>query len=66
MEELAILRTFATIITVLAAALVAANLNARVTVTRFRDLPIASIAWVIDAWLESKASLIQNAIYTPH
>ena len=37
MEELAILRTFAAVTTVLAAALVAANLNARIT--RLRDLP---------------------------
>jgi hypothetical protein len=63
MEELAILRTFAAVTTVLAAALVAANLNARITVAGFMIFILASIAWMIDGWLESKASLvIQNII----
>ena len=63
MEELAILRTFAAVTTVLAAALVAANLNARITVAGFIIFIVASIAWMIDGWLESKASLvIQNVV----
>ena len=63
MEELAILRTFAAVTTVLAAALVAANLNARITVAGFMIFLVASIAWMIDGWLESKASLvIQNVV----
>jgi hypothetical protein len=63
MEELAILRTVAAVTTVLAAALVAANLNARITVAGFMIFILASIAWMIDGWLESKASLIiQNII----
>jgi hypothetical protein len=63
MEELAILRTFAAVTTVLAAALVAANLNARVTVAGFVIFILASIAWMVDGWLKSKASLvIQNVI----
>ncbi|MGY2901444.1 hypothetical protein [Bradyrhizobium sp. URHC0002] len=63
MEELAILRTFAAVTTVLAAALVAANLNARITVAGFMIFLLASIAWMIDGLLESKASLvIQNVI----
>jgi hypothetical protein len=63
MEELAILRTFAAVTTVLAAALVAANLNARITVAGFMIFILASTAWMIDGWLESKASLvIQNII----
>ena len=63
MEELAILRTFAAVTTVLAAALVAANLNARITVAGFMIFLLASIAWMIDGWLEGKASLvIQNVI----
>ena len=63
MEELAILRTFAAVTTVLAAALVAANLNARITVAGFMIFLLASIAWMIDGWLESKASLvIQNVV----
>jgi len=63
MEELAILRTFAAVTTVLAAALVAANLNARITVAGFMIFLLASIAWMIDGWLEGKASLvIQNVV----
>jgi hypothetical protein len=63
MEELAILRTLAAVTTVLAAALVAANLNARITVAGFMIFILASIAWMIDGWLESKSSLvIQNVI----
>jgi uncharacterized protein with PQ loop repeat len=58
-----ILRTFAAVTTVLAAALVAANLNARITVAGFIIFILASIAWMIDGWLESKAPLvIQNVI----
>ena len=63
MDELMILRTFAAITTVLAASLVAANLNARVTVAGFIIFIVASIAWMADGWLETKASLvIQNVI----
>ena len=63
MDELTILRTFAAIATVLAASLVAANLNARVTVAGFIIFIVASIAWMVDGWLETKASLvIQNVI----
>ena len=63
MEELTILRTFGAVTTVLAAALVAANVNARITVAGFMIFIVASIAWMVDGWLESKASLvIQNAI----
>ena len=61
MEELMILRTFAAVTTVLAAALVAANWNARITVAGF--VIVASLAWMADGWLESKTSLvIQNLI----
>lgn len=63
MDELMILRTFAAITTVLAASLVAANLNARITVAGFIIFIVASIAWIVDGWLETKASLvIQNMI----
>ena len=63
MDELMILRTFAAITTVIAASLVAANLNARVTVAGFIIFIVASIAWMADGWLETKASLvIQNVI----
>jgi hypothetical protein len=62
MDELMIQRTFAAV-TVLAASLVAANLNARVTVVGFMIFIVASIAWMVDGWLKTKASLvIQNVI----
>jgi hypothetical protein len=49
--------------TVIAAALVAANWNARLTVAGFIIFIIASLAWMIDGWLDSKAFLvIQNGI----
>jgi hypothetical protein len=63
MEELMVLRTFGAVTTVLAAALVAANVNARITVSGFMIFIVAALAWMVDGWLESKASLvIQNAI----
>jgi hypothetical protein len=63
MDELAILGTFAAVTTVLPASLVAANLNAGVTVAGFMIFIVASIAWMADGWLETKASLvIQNVI----
>ena len=63
MDELIILRTFAAVTTVTAAALVASNLNARVTIAGFAIFIVASIAWMLDGWLESKTSLIiQNAV----
>jgi uncharacterized membrane protein len=58
MEELSILRTFAVATTVLAAALVAANVDARVTVAGFMIFIVASIAWMADGWLETKTSLV--------
>ena len=58
MEELTVLRTFAAVTTVLAAALVAANLNARITIAGFIIFLVASIAWMIDGWLKSKPSLV--------
>lgn len=63
MDELTILRTFAAVTTVVAAAMVAANWNARVTVSGFAIFIVASIAWMADGWFESKSSLIiQNMI----
>ena len=63
MDALIILRTFAAVTTVVAAAMVAANWNARITVAGFAIFIIASIAWMADGWLESKNSLvIQNAV----
>jgi hypothetical protein len=63
MDVLATLRTIAACTTVLAAGMVAANVNARITVAGFVIFLAASIAWMADGWLESKSSLvIQNAI----
>jgi hypothetical protein len=62
-DGLEILRTAAAVTTVIAAAMVAANWNARVTVAGFVIFIAASIAWMLDGYLENKASLIiQNAI----
>jgi hypothetical protein len=63
MDLLTLLRTFAAVTTIMAAALVAANLNARVTVAGFVIFIVASIAWMADGWAESKASLVfQNVV----
>jgi hypothetical protein len=63
MDELTTLRTLAACTTVLAAAMVAANVNARITVAGFVIFITASLAWMADGWFESKTSLlIQNAI----
>jgi hypothetical protein len=63
MDELAILRTFAACTTIFAAAMVAANINARITVAGFAIFIVASVAWMADGWLENKSSLvIQNLV----
>lgn len=58
MDVMMLLRTFAAVTTIIAAALVAANWNARVMVVGFSIFIIASLAWMADGWLE----LIQNVI----
>ena len=63
MDGMVLLTTFAAVTTIIAAALVAANWNARVMATGFALFIVASLAWMADGWLESKASLIiQNVI----
>jgi hypothetical protein len=63
MDGMTALRTFAAVTTIIAAALVAANWNARVMVAGFSIFIVASLAWMADGWLENKASLvIQNVI----
>jgi hypothetical protein len=63
MDAMMLLRTFAAATTIIAAALVAANWNARVMVAGFIIFIVASLAWMADGWLEGKASLvIQNVI----
>ena len=62
MDAMMMLRT-SPVMTVIAAALVAANWNARLMVAGFIIFIIGPIAWIIDGWLESKASLvIQNGV----
>lgn len=63
MDEMTMLRTFSAVTTVAAAAMVAANWNARVTVAGFVIFIVASLAWMADGWIENRSSLIiQNAI----
>ena len=63
MDAMMLLRTFAATTTIIAAALVAANWNARVMVAGFALFIVAALAWMADGWLEGKASLvIQNVI----
>jgi hypothetical protein len=61
--DLEILRAAAAAITIIAAAMVAANMNARITVCGFAIFIAASIAWIADGVLEAKTSLvIQNVV----
>jgi hypothetical protein len=61
--SLEVLRTVAAAMTILAAAMVAANWNARITVCGFALFIAASVAWIVDGIMEPKSSLvIQNAV----
>lgn len=63
MSPLEALRLVAAVLTIVAAIMVAINWSARVTVAGFVVFIGASIAWMIDGWMEKKASLlIQNAV----
>jgi uncharacterized membrane protein YphA (DoxX/SURF4 family) len=63
MDAMELLRLFAAVTTVVAAIMVAINWSARITVWGFAVFIVASIAWMVDGWLEAKASLlIQNAV----
>ena len=63
MEPMEILRLFAAVATVVAAIMVAVNWSPRLTVWGFYVFIVASLAWLVDGWLEPKASLfIQNVI----
>ncbi|MCK1671963.1 hypothetical protein [Bradyrhizobium sp. 150] len=58
-----ILRAAAAAITIIGATMVAANLNARITVCGFAIFTVASIAWIADGVLEGKTSLVvQNVV----
>jgi hypothetical protein len=63
MDALSILRTLAAILTVIAACMVASNWSPRVMVSGFVVFVAASVAWILDGWLEAKPSLvIQNVV----
>jgi hypothetical protein len=61
--SLEVLRTLAAAMTIIAAAMVAANWNARITVCGFALFIAASVAWIDDGIIEPKNSLIiQNSV----
>jgi hypothetical protein len=63
MDFLTLLRAVAAVLTVIAALLVAANWSPRAMVIGFSVFIVASIAWIVDGWLEDKLSLlIQNIV----
>lgn len=63
MDWMELLRLLAAGTTVVAAIMVAANWSPRMTVIGFCIFIVASLAWMLDGWLEAKASLlIQNFI----
>lgn len=63
MDILSVLRTVAAILTVVAALMVASNWSPKTMVAGFVVFIAASIAWILDGWLEVKPSLvIQNVI----
>jgi hypothetical protein len=63
MDLKSILMTISAYTTILAAAMVAANVTARITVAGFAIFIVASIAWMANSWFENKYSLvIQNVI----
>ena len=63
MDWLQALRFVAALLTVIAAIMVAAKVSPRVTVAGFILFIAASVAWLIDGWIEAKLSLvIQNAV----
>lgn len=58
-----ILRLLAAGTTIVAAILVALNLSPRTMVAGFAIFIVASLAWMLDGWLEDKPSLlVQNVI----
>lgn len=61
MDALSILRAAAAVLTIVAACMVASNWSPKTMVVGFGVFVVASIAWIIDGWLEAKASiLLQN------
>jgi hypothetical protein len=63
MEPMQTLRFVAAALTVVAAILVALNWSPRITVAGFAVFIAASLAWLMDGWIEGKSSLVvQNAV----
>jgi len=63
MQPLEILRLLAAALTIAGAVLVAVNWSPRTTVIGFAVFIAASVAWMVDGWLEEKNSiLVQNAV----
>lgn len=63
MEPMEILRMFAALLTVLGAIMVALNYSPHVTVAGFAVFTAAALAWMVDGWIESRASLFfQNLV----
>ena len=63
MDKMEVLRLIAASTTVIAAIMVAANWSPRVTMAGFVIFIVASLAWMLDGWLDGKASLlVQNLI----
>lgn len=57
------LRALAAVLTIVAACMVASNWSPKTMVAGFSVFVLASIAWIIDGWLEGKASLVlQNVV----
>lgn len=62
-DAMMLLRGFGAVATVVAAILVASNAGPRSMVAGFLIFVAASLAWMLDGWIEAKASLvIQNAV----
>lgn len=63
MDWVMALKGFASVTTIIAAILVAANISARAMVAGFSIFTVASLAWIAAGWLETQPSLyIQNAV----
>jgi hypothetical protein len=54
MDALTLLRTFAAVLTILAALMVASNWSPRTMVAGFAVFIAASLAWIADGWLEGQ------------
>lgn len=63
MDWIMVLKGFASVTTVVAAILVAANLSPKVMVAGFAIFVVSSLAWIAAGWFETQPSLyLQNAV----